>query len=87
MFTRLELAAKRMARATREDSLEAILRQLPRAVSLAGELKHRDVVADPAFQRERLLALEPVSFEHVSGACTAVLLENVYDWDRQLGSL
>ncbi|WNG13430.1 hypothetical protein [Cystobacter fuscus] len=85
--TRLELAAKRMARATREDSIEAILRQLPHALSLAGDLKHRDVVADPAFQRERLAALEPVSFKYVSGACTADLLEKLYAWDRQLGSL
>ncbi|OJH41483.1 hypothetical protein BON30_11565 [Cystobacter ferrugineus] len=85
VLVRLESAAKRMARATREDSLEAILRQMPQALSLAGDLKHRDVVADPAFQRERLTALDPVSFEHVSGACTADLLEKLYDWDRQLG--
>jgi hypothetical protein len=43
------------------------------------------VVADPAFQRQRLTALEPLSFEHVSGACTADLIEKLYDWDRQLG--
>ncbi|MFY0582753.1 hypothetical protein ACN28S_58325 [Cystobacter fuscus] len=45
------------------------------------------MVADPAFQRERLLALAPVSFKYVSGACAAVLLEKLYDWDRQLGRL
>ncbi len=83
---RLETAAERMARATREDSIEAILRQMPHALSLAGDLKHRDVVADPAFQRERLLALDPTSFAHVSGACTAELLDKLYAWDRQLGS-
>ncbi|ATB26723.1 hypothetical protein [Melittangium boletus] len=82
---RLEMAVKRMARATREDSIEAILRQMPRVLSFARGLKHRDVVADPAFQRQRLTALDPLAFEHVSGACTADLLEKLYDWDRQLG--
>ena len=82
---RLEIAAERMARATREDCIEAILRQMPRALAFARDLKHRDVVADPAFQRQRLTTLDPISFEHVSGACTADLLEKLYDWDRQLG--
>ncbi|WNG17310.1 hypothetical protein F0U63_23540 [Cystobacter fuscus] len=81
---RLEMAANRMARATREDSIEAILRQMPRALNFARGLKHRDVVADPAFQRQRLTTLDPVSFEHVSGACTADLLEKLYEWDKQL---
>jgi hypothetical protein len=83
---RLEMAAERMARATREDSLEAILRQMPRALKSARDLKHRDVVADPAFQRQRLAALEPTAFERVSGACTADLLEKLYDWDYELGT-
>ncbi|HYO72712.1 MAG TPA: hypothetical protein VEU33_42220 [Archangium sp.] len=83
--SRLETAAERMARATREDSLEAILRQMPRALSYARNLKHRDVVADPSFQRERLAALDPSAFERVSGACTADLLEKLYDWEHELG--
>lgn len=83
--TRLERAAECMARATREDSIEAILRQLPRALTFARGLKHRDVLADQAFQRQQLTALEPSSFEHVSGACTADLIEKLYEWDRQLG--
>ena len=82
---RLERAAQRMAQATREDSIEAILRQMPRALTFARGLKHRDVVAAPAFQRQRLTTLEPISFEHVSGACTADLIEKLYEWDRQLG--
>jgi hypothetical protein len=82
---RLETAAERMARATREDSLEAILRQMPRALSYARGLKYRDVVADPSFQRERLVALDPLAFERVSGACTSDLLEKLYDWDHELG--
>lgn len=83
--TRLKTAAERMARATREDSLEAILRQMPRALAYARDLKHRAVVADPSFQRERLAALEPSAFERVSGACTADLLEKLYDWEHELG--
>lgn len=82
---RLETAAERMARATRGDSLEAILRQMPRALVHARDLKHRDVVADSSFQRERLAALDPPAFERVSGACTSDLLEKLYDWDHELG--
>ncbi|OJH38323.1 hypothetical protein BON30_24620 [Cystobacter ferrugineus] len=82
---RLETATKRMAQATREDCIEAILRQMPRALSSARGLKHPRVLAEPSFQRERLCSLEPALFEHVSGACTADLLEKLYEWDRELG--
>jgi hypothetical protein len=82
---RLMTAAERMARATREDCIEAILRQMPHALTFARNLKHRDVVADPAFQRERLAALSPPAFERVSGACTSDLLALLYSWDRQSG--
>jgi hypothetical protein len=82
---RLEMAAERMARATRVDSMEAILREMPRALAYARNLKHRDVVADPSFQRQRLAALDSQGFERVSGACTSELLGQVYSWDRQLG--
>jgi hypothetical protein len=82
---RLEMAAARMARATREDSIEAILRQMPRALTSARGLKHQDVVADPTLQRQRIAALEPRAFERVSGACTSELLALLYAWDRQLG--
>ncbi|HEX5749678.1 MAG TPA: hypothetical protein VFZ09_25835 [Archangium sp.] len=82
---RLEGAAERMARATREDCLEAILRQMPRALAAGRDLKHRQVLADPVFQRERLTRLDTASFERVSGACTSELLEKLYDWDQELG--
>ena len=82
--SRLEMAAERMARATPEDSVEAILRQLPRALAAARGLKHRDVLADPAFLRQRLAMLEPRAFARVSGACTSDLLGQLYAWDRQL---
>ncbi|MGZ3461199.1 MAG: hypothetical protein ACXU86_22145 [Archangium sp.] len=82
---RLEMAAERMARATREDSIEAILQQMPRALSSARNLKHRDIVADPTFQRQRLATLEPQAFERVSGAYTAELIGKLHDWDDELG--
>lgn len=82
--TRLQIAAERMGRATKDDSIEAILRQMPRALEFARNLKHREVVADPDFQRERLALLKPEAFEHVSGACTSDLLGQLYAWDRQL---
>ncbi|HEX5754270.1 MAG TPA: hypothetical protein VFZ09_49260 [Archangium sp.] len=81
---RLEKAAEHMARANREDSIEAILRQLPRALSSERDLKHRQVLSDPTFQRERLASLDPSSFERVSGACTAELLALLFDWDDKL---
>jgi hypothetical protein len=81
---RLELAAERMARATREDSTEAILREMPRALAYARNLKHRGVLADASLLRERLGMLPPEAFERVSGACTSDLLGLLYAWDREL---
>ncbi|WNG41918.1 hypothetical protein F0U61_12065 [Archangium violaceum] len=83
--SRLEGAAERMARATREDCIEAIFREMPRALALARKLKHREVVADPAFLRERLASLDARSFERVSGALTGELIGLLYDWDQELG--
>jgi hypothetical protein len=82
--TRLEMAADRMGRATREDSTEAILRQVPHALTHAHDLKHQDVLADPAFVRARLDMLDPQAFERISGAWTPELLGQLYDWDREL---
>jgi hypothetical protein len=82
---RLETVAERMARATREDCTEAILREMPRALAHAGTLRHRDVIADPAFQRERLATLEPLAFERVSGAHTGELIGLLHDWEHALG--
>ncbi|HEX5751912.1 MAG TPA: hypothetical protein VFZ09_37170 [Archangium sp.] len=83
----LDAAAERMGRASREDSLEAILRQMPRVLTFARGLKHQEVVADPSFQRQRFSLLDPHAFERVSGACTSELLGQVYAWDRQLGAV
>jgi hypothetical protein len=81
---RLERATERMASATKQDSLEAIIRELPSALEHARGLKHREVLADPAFLRQRLEMLEPASFERISGACPADLIGQLYAWDRQL---
>lgn len=83
---RLELAAERMGRATQEDSMEAILRQMPRALQHAQGLKYRDVLADPVFLRQHLTSLSPEAFAHVSAAWTAALIRQLYVWDRQLGT-
>ncbi|ATB35481.1 hypothetical protein CYFUS_000894 [Cystobacter fuscus] len=82
--TRLEVAAERMASATREDCIEAIFREMPRALAHAGQLTHRHVVANPTFQRERLATLDAWSFERVSSACTADLIWLLHHWDREL---
>ncbi|WPB75242.1 hypothetical protein KYC5002_40385 [Archangium violaceum] len=82
---RLSLAAERMARATRDDCIEAIFREMPRALAHVGKLNHWNVVADPAFQRERLATLDPRAFERVSGALTGELISLLLDWDHELG--
>ena len=81
---RLEAATDRMARATKEDSIEAILRQLPPTLPFASSLKHRDVLGTPAFWRKRLATLAPDSFERLSAALPAHLLEQLTDWDQEL---
>ncbi|MBN1208645.1 MAG: hypothetical protein JXB05_27540 [Myxococcaceae bacterium] len=83
---RLEVAAERMARATREDSIEAILRQMPVAFAHADGLKHRALLADPELLRQRLMTLEPELFAHISGAWTATLIRQLHLWDRQFES-
>lgn len=82
---RLEVAAQRMARATKEDSIQAVLRQMPRTLPFARGLKHLEVLADPEALRQHLLTLDSESFARVSGACTPALLECLYDWDYDLG--
>lgn len=85
VHTRIENAADRMGRATREDCTEAILRQMPYVLAHAHDLKHRDELADPAFVRARPAMLDSQAFERVSGAWTPELLGQLYDWDRELG--
>lgn len=82
---RLGAAAERMARATREESIEAILRQLPRTLPLWRHLKHRALMMDPSIQRQHISMLTESAFERISAACTGELLMMLTIWDRQLG--
>lgn len=82
---RLGTVVERMARATREDSLEAIRRQMPRALNAARRLQHREWVAEPEFQRQRLAALDALAFDRLSSAFTSELIRLLNIWDRQLG--
>jgi hypothetical protein len=57
---------------------------MPHVLTHAQGLRHRDVLADPAFVRARLATLDSNAFERVSGAWTPELLGQLYDWDREL---
>lgn len=80
---RLEQGAQRMARATREDCTEAILRQVPQALECAKQVKHREALADPQLWLERLAAMDPESFMEMSSAWTSTLLRKIYQWDEE----
>lgn len=84
--SRLEVASARMARATRGDCVEAILRQLPHILPFADrrKLHHPQVVMDPACWREHLSTLDAPAFERISGVRPGWVLERLYLWDRQL---
>jgi len=81
----LALTVERMARATREDCQEAILRMIPFLVDANTDLKHREVLSDPDFLRERLSALPPERFDLISSAFKYGLSGQLYAWDRELG--
>jgi hypothetical protein len=82
----LALTVERMARATREDCLEAVFRVIPVLVEANKDLQHREVLSDPDFVRERLPALPPEKFEDFSSAYRfAVNGQLLYAWDRELG--
>ncbi|HLM42390.1 MAG TPA: hypothetical protein VK458_00925, partial [Myxococcaceae bacterium] len=84
--SRFQVASERMARATREESIEAILRQLPQILAFADrrQLNHPDVVLAPSFWREHLATLDAVAFERISGVCPSEVLGRLYRWDKQL---
>jgi hypothetical protein len=81
----LALAVERMARATREECEEAVLRVIPVVVEMDTDLKHRDVLSDPDFLRERLRALPPKKFEDFSSAYKYAVSGQLWAWDRELG--
>jgi hypothetical protein len=80
----LALTVERMARATREDCLEAVLRLIPVLVEVDNDLKHREALSDTGFLRERILALPPKRFESLSSAYTYTVAVQLAAWDRQL---
>ena len=81
----LSLTVERMARATREDCMEAVLRVIPVLVRANADLRHREMLSDPGFLRERLDALPPNDFEDVSSAYVYAVNGPLYAWDRALG--
>jgi len=81
----LALAVERMARATRQECEEAVLRMIPVLVEANTEFKHREVLSDPDFLRERLSALPLERFEDFSSAIKYGLSGQLYAWDRELG--
>lgn len=84
--SRFAVASERMARATKEDCVEAILRRLPRILSFAdrNKLNHPDVVMDPSAWREHLSTLEAAEFDRISGVSPGAVLGRLYRWDKQL---
>ena len=82
---RLSLLVERLARATREECVRALLRMIPTLVQGNADLQHREALRDPGFLRERLAALPPGHWEDVSGTCRSALNGRLYAWDRQLG--
>ncbi|MFY0525134.1 hypothetical protein ACN28I_18990 [Archangium gephyra] len=81
----LALTVERMARATREECTEAVLRVMPVVVEMDADLKHREVLSDPDFLRERLRTLPPEDFEDVSSADRYAVSGRLWAWSRELG--
>ncbi|PTL84798.1 hypothetical protein [Vitiosangium sp. GDMCC 1.1324] len=84
--SRFEVASERMAQATREESIEAILRQLPHILPFADRklLNHPEVVMDPSSWREHLSTLDAAEFERISGVRPGEVLGRLYVWDKEL---
>src|SRR5690242_1478744 len=78
----LAQTVERMARATREECLEAVLRVMPAVVETDTDLKHCEVLRDPGFLRERLRALPPEKFESLSSADKYAVCGQLWDWHR-----
>ena len=80
----LALTVERMARAPRDECLEALLRVIPVLVEGDNDLKHSEVLRDPGFLCERLRALPPEKFEDVSSAEKYSVAAQLSAWDREL---
>ncbi|WP_338023717.1 hypothetical protein [Archangium primigenium] len=81
----LARTVEHMARATREDCLEAILRVAPSLVRMNTDLQNRERLTDPVFLREGLAALSPGDFASLSSADRYAVNGQLYAWDRALG--
>jgi hypothetical protein len=81
----LAQTVERMARATREECLEAVLRVIPVLVEGDTDLNHHEVLSDPDFLRERLSALPPKRFDSLSSADKYAVAVQLSAWDRELG--
>ncbi len=81
----MALTVERMARATREDCMEAVLRVIPVLVEVDTEFKHPEVLSDPDFLRERLSTLPLERFEALSSAYKYTVTVQLAAWDRELG--
>ena len=87
LHSKFERASQLMARATRDDCVEAILRQLHSLFPLVEmkKLTHPALVTQLGPWREHLSTLDTASFDRISAARPAELLRRLYQWDRQLG--
>ncbi|WP_257453233.1 hypothetical protein [Archangium lipolyticum] len=81
----MALTVERMARASREDCMKAVLRLMPVLVEEDAEFKNREVLSDPGFLRERLSALPSKDFEDFSSAYKYTVTLQLAAWDRELG--
>ena len=81
----LESMVERMARATREECTEAVLRVVSSLVRTRPKLHHLEVLGDPDFARARLAALPPKEFESLSSAYRYAVNGELHAWDRALG--
>lgn len=85
MREHLTLAVDRMAKATREDCTEALLRLMPVLVKSDAEFKHRESLSDPVFLRESISALSAKDFDGISSAYKYTVTTQLAAWDRRLG--
>lgn len=81
----LTLTVERLARATQEECIKAVLRVIPELLKRNTHIKHRETLSNPNLQRERLAALRPEDFEDVSCADRYSVTGALYEWDRALG--
>lgn len=80
----LSLTVELMARATRQDCEQALLRLAPVLIQMDPDFKHLKVLSDLDFLRERFASLSPRDFDSVSSAYMYTVTSQLADWDREL---